>query len=187
MRYTLPILAAFSLAACSSETPTADQVPAEPLAAETAGPEVAPNDMPTDGAGYVQMAGASDLYEIQSSELALEKSQNENVRQFAEMMIADHRMTTEQITTAASEAGLNPAPPQLTPMQQDLMSQLQAASADQFDQTYIQQQRQAHEMALALHQNFAQNGDAAPLQQVATDAVPVIEKHIDQLSSMDVG
>jgi len=188
MRYTLPILAAMSLAACSSETPTAEQTPAEPMATETMGAApAASGDMPTDGAGYVAMAGASDLYEIQSSELALEKSQNENVRQFAERMVSDHRSTTEQITSAASEAGLNAAPPQLTPMQQDMMSELQAASGDAFDQAYIQQQRQAHEMALGLHRNFAENGDTAQLQQVANEAVPVIEQHATELADMNVG
>jgi putative membrane protein len=194
MRKTFPLLlAAVALAGCSSETTTAEETQDQPTmeagdpAASPGAPDAASNDMPTDGAGYVAMAGASDLYEIQSSQMALEKTQNEQVREFAQMMIEHHQMTTQQVTTAAQEAGMMPAPPQLTPMQQELIAQLEGASGEQFDQTYLQQQRQAHQMALGLHSNFAENGDTPPLQQVAGEAVPIVESHIMELEGMNAG
>ena len=188
MRLMFTILAATSLAACSGGDDAADAetLPAGEEALITdAPPDSAANEMPTDAAGYVQMAGASDAYEIQSSQLALEKGQGDEVKMFAQHMIEDHQMTTENVTAAAEAAGMTPPPPQLNPMQQEMMSQLEAATGEDFDRTYLQQQRQAHEMALALHQNFATNGDNPELQAVANEAVPIVQGHIDELEGMN--
>lgn len=39
---------------------------------------------------FVTMAASSDMFEIQSSQLAMQNSKQDSVRQFAEMMVADH-------------------------------------------------------------------------------------------------
>lgn len=147
-------------------------------------PKAAMGEMPTDAQGYVQMAGASDLYEIESSRLALQQSQDTDVRQFAQMMIDQHNRTTQTVMQAARAAGLTPAPPQLMPMQQEMMAELRAQSSAAFDQTYISQQRRAHDMALSLHSTYAQGGDTAELRQAAETAVPIIEMHIQRLQQM---
>ncbi|WP_347303212.1 DUF4142 domain-containing protein [Croceibacterium sp. TMG7-5b_MA50] len=182
MRPPIVALAALSLAACGS----AEEPAASPTAA-TGMAETSPttsNGTATDAESYATMAGASDLFEIQSSQLALEKSQNAGVREFAQMMIDHHRKTTEQVTTAAREAGMTPAAPQLTSMQRDNMTGLQAASGADFDRIYLEQQRQAHQMALALHQEYAQDGDTPQLQEVARTAVPIIQQHMEQAQAL---
>ena len=136
---------------------------------------------PTNAAAYVRAAGASDQFEIQSSQMALQKSQNPAVRQFAQMMISDHMKTTDQVMAAARAAGMSPPPPAMMPMQQNMVRQLQPLSGADFDRTYLQQQVQAHQMALELHQNFAQSGDNAQLRAAASTAVPIIQMHLDRV------
>jgi putative membrane protein len=164
-----------SLGACASETamPTTASAPRD----MTPPASMAGDMTPTDRAGYVQMAAASDLFEMQSSNLARTRAQSPDVRQFAEMMIADHTQTTAQLTAAANAAG-TPPDPRLLPMQVDMMNQLQGASAADFDRVYMTQQVQAHEMALALHSNYARSGDNANLRSVAATATPIIEHHL---------
>lgn len=132
---------------------------------------------------YTAMAAASDLYEIESSRLALEKSRSSAVQAFARQMIAHHTETTARLTAAARTAGLSPQP-KLMPMQEKMIAELRQASAETFDRTYIAQQRRAHDMALALHSAFAKNGRPEQLRQVAQSAVPVVEQHIGQLRSI---
>lgn len=143
------------------------------------------NPTPTDAMGFVAMAGASDLYEIQSSQIALQKSQSDSVKRFAQMMIDQHTMTTQQVTTAAQSAGLTPPPPTLLPPQQKMIAQLQSASSGAaFDRLYLSQQRTAHQLALKLHSNYAKNGDTPALKQAASGAVPVVQSHIDELKTL---
>lgn len=146
----------------------------------------APADMtPSTRDAYAQMAAASDLFEIQSSQLALTRAKNPAVRDFARMMIDHHTNTTNQLMSAAQAAGMGMVAPQLMPMQQQMMTRLQAASEAQFDRVYMRQQVPAHEMALALHSNYAQNGDTPALKVVAAGAVPIVTQHLTQARTLD--
>lgn len=161
---------------------------AAPLSAQpTTSPDRA---MPASGPAasspgeYVKMAGASDLYERQSSQLVLQTTQDAKVRDFANMMIQQHTKSTNDVKTAAMQAGVAVPPPKLDPDQARMMSELRAARGADRDAAYLRQQMSAHQMALALHQSYAANGTAAPLKAAAASIVPVVQSHIDMLRSM---
>lgn len=129
---------------------------------------------------YVAKAGASDLYEIESSRMAARRARRPEVREFAQMLIADHRRTTAEVTAAARADGIRPAPPVLEPSQRTMIRQLSRAGAAGFDRVYMNQQVVAHQQALALHRNYARRGVGNDLRRVAAAAVPVIEGHLAQ-------
>ena len=169
----LAAAASLALAACATD---AD------MAADAA---AATGDMtPTQRGAYVEMAAASDLYEIRSGQIAQSRAQSQAVRDFARMLIDHHTMTTQQLTAAASAAGTPPTP-DLMPMQERMIAELEGASGAGFDQVFIRQQVQAHEMALALHSNYASNGDTPALRTVASAAVPIIQQHLDRARQLD--
>lgn len=136
---------------------------------------------PTNRTGYVQMAASSDMYEIQSSQIALAKAQNPAIRQFAQMMVTDHSNTSQQIMAAAQAAGLPPMAPQMLPMHAQMVAQLQGASTANFDRMYASQQLMAHQQALALHSNYAARGDTPALRAVAAAATPVVRTHLQMV------
>ena len=144
-------------------------------------------DMTPEGrAAYIDMAASSDLYEIQSGQMAQSKAQRADVRQFGGMLVQHHQQTTAQLTAAATAAGTPPTP-DLMPMQERMLDELRSASGAEFYRVFLRQQVQAHEMALALHSNYAQNGDTPALRTVAGAAVPIIRQHLDQARSMNQG
>jgi len=201
---TLTLLAsAAALAACSHNNNAAneqsnammasDNLMANDMMAENMmGNEMPTNDMmgntasatPTDAAGFIAAAGASDMFEIQSAKLALANSKSDDIHKFANMMIADHTKTTDAVKAAAKKAGLSPAPPQLTADQQQMLDQLKPLKGDDFDKAYLAQQMPAHQQALTLVQNYAQNGDTPALVDAAKSAVPIVQKHIDHLQEL---
>jgi putative membrane protein len=155
-----------------------------PLATQTQTPPPPAEATPTAALPFVAMAGASDLYEIESSRRALQKARGKEVRDFAQMMIDHHQMTMQKVTAAAKTAGLNPPPPALTQMQTQMLDQLRAASAGDFDRTYLSQQRDAHEKALALHKNYAANGDTPALRTAAKEAVSIVSRYLDRVHTL---
>jgi putative membrane protein len=160
---------AIVLAACSNNPPPAP--PAPPV--DLSNPLMAP--------GYVSMAGSSDQFEIQSAQLALEMSQNPAVRNFANMLIADHTRSTQMVMAAAQSAGMTPPPPALLPQHQAMLDQLRGAGmGPSFDMAFQQAQVQAHQQALMLHQNYAASGDVPALRAVAGQIVPIIQMHLQQ-------
>jgi putative membrane protein len=99
------------------------------------------------------------------------------------MLVDHHSQTTAQLTAAATAAGVMPTP-DLMPMQARMMTELRAASGSSFDQVFIRQQVMAHEMALALHSNYASSGDTPALRAVASAATPIVRQHLEQARGM---
>ncbi|MBB4641577.1 DUF4142 domain-containing protein [Rhizorhapis suberifaciens] len=134
--------------------------------------------LPTTAAAYVKLAAAGDLFEIQSSQLALKKARSAEVRQFAQMLIDDHNKASQALKTAAEKAKVAVPVPQLDAGKKTQIQALTHASAQAFDDLYLAQQVRAHEKALALHQTFARNGDKPTLKTNAQTATTMIEKHL---------
>lgn len=151
-------------------------VAAVPFAAVSAQQMTAPT--------YVMKAGASDLYETQSSQLLLTSTSNEGLKRYANQMIEDHARSTADVKAAAAAAGMTVAPPRLEPMQARNMAALRAASGAARDRLYVQQQRVSHRQALALHQGYARSGTVSQLKQAATTIVPVVEHHLGEITRM---
>ena len=129
--------------------------------------------------GYVVAAAVGDLYEIQSAEIALERSQSPAVRELAEMIRTDHTQASERLKQLApQEAPQAEIPTTLDERRQGLIDNLRSASAADFDRTYLSQQVAAHEEALTLHRGFADSGDAPALAEHARTVVPKIEMHL---------
>ena len=140
---------------------------------------------PEERGAYVALAGSSDLYEIQSGQMAQQRSQREELRQFGAVLVDHHSQTTQQLLAAARASGMNPPAPSLLPMHQQMLQQLQQAQGAQFDELFASQQVRAHEIALALHRNYAANGDAQPLRATAGVAMPLIQQHLARARQLD--
>ncbi|WP_420136502.1 DUF4142 domain-containing protein [Sphingomonas sp.] len=143
----------------------------------------------TPAQNYVAWAADGDMYEIQSSRLALSKGRSDAVKSHAREMITDHTTTTKTLLAALpkTEPKVAKPPMKLSEPNVAMIAQLKQASGDAFDRLYIQQQLQAHQKAWALHKGYATDGTDPALRQVATSAVPIIEKHLQHLKSMPGG
>ncbi|WP_294392081.1 DUF4142 domain-containing protein [uncultured Sphingomonas sp.] len=135
---------------------------------------------------YVSKAGASDMYEKKSSQLVLATTKNADIRRFADQMVKDHTTSTAEVKAAAQKSGLTPKSPKLDAKQTRMVSDLTRAKGTERDRLYIEQQRAAHQEALALHKDYAATGTAAPLKAAAAKIAPVVQHHIDELSRMSM-
>ncbi|SFR82457.1 DUF4142 domain-containing protein [Sphingomonas jatrophae] len=135
---------------------------------------------------YVKMAADSDMYEIQSSKLALSRSKRDDVKAFAREMIADHTMTSKSLMAALKNGDRTIAKPgtKLSSDNAAKIALLKKAPKEGFDTMYLQQQMQAHQTAWALHKGYATDGTDPALKQVASTAVPVIERHLMHAKQM---
>lgn len=136
---------------------------------------------PTTAQAFVTAAASSDMFEIESSRLALQRSQVPMLRMHAEMMIRDHSNTSAQLRAAASSAGYG-MPTEMLPMHAAMLNDL--ARSPNFDATYRSQQLTSHQQALALMDTYARRGDVPQLRGVAAAAVPVIRGHLDHVQRM---
>ena len=140
----------------------------------------------TSATDYVKLAADSDMYEIQSSRVALSKSKTPAVRQFAQQMITDHTQTTKTLMAALKNSDRTIAKPstKMSAQNASKVALLKKAPKASFDNLYMQQQMQAHQTAWSLHKGYATDGTDPALKQVASTAVPIIEQHLQHVKGM---
>jgi putative membrane protein len=137
-----------------------------------------------NAAEYVMKAEAGDLYEKQSSQLVLKTTKDAKIRDFAQMMATDHTKSTADLKAAAQASGLTAKPAALDAKKTAMIADLTKASGTKRDQVYLAQQKAAHQEALSLHQGYASAGEKSALKAVAVKIVPVVQHHIEILSTM---
>ena len=136
--------------------------------------------------GFLAHAASGSQFEIQSSQLALQASSNPAVRNFANLMIADHTRLDQMMAAAAQSAGLPSPAPVLLAADQAALDQLRAAgTGPSFDMAYKQAQITGHQGALTLFQNYAANGDVPALRNAATQAIPTMQMHLQQAQMLN--
>lgn len=173
LRAAVATAALFAAVPAMSQTMSATDVGVSPMTATSA----------TD---YVKLAADSDNFEIQSGKIAAMKSRRKDVKAFAKEMISDHTGTTKSLMAALNNQDRKITPPSMTlsSANQAKIDLLRKAPKNSFDQIYLQQQFEAHQTAWSLHSGYATDGTDAPLKQIASTAVPIIEHHLSMLKSM---
>lgn len=184
---TVAAIAAFSVAACNK--PAAEAPAVEPVnaAQDAVGAAVGQTSAATLGANdtdaFVSNASQSDMYEVEAGKVAQSRSKNDAVKSFAAMMVSDHTAMMNEMKPLVAAAQKTPAAA-LDERRQGFIDNLKAATAADFDRTYIAQQAAAHEEALTLMRGYADNGGDAGLKAGAAKAVPKIQAHLDQAKSL---
>jgi putative membrane protein len=132
---------------------------------------------------FMIMAAQGNNAEIQTSQMALERSESEEVRQFAQQMIQEHTLANQQLQQIVSEYGVElPADP--GPLNQAIAEQLSQLSGSEFDRAYMGAQTNAHLRTIALYQTQIQQGQEESLRQYATQLLPAVANHYEMASSM---
>jgi putative membrane protein len=132
-------------------------------------------------ADFVSQAANSDMFEIQSSELALKKTKDSRIRDFAQMMVRDHTAASEKLKAAAAGQMV---PTTLDQEHSQMLQQLQQANDNDFSRSYVQMQFNGHQKAVALFENYGQGGDNAQLKQFAQQTVPKLREHLQHITEI---
>ncbi|MDF5727196.1 MAG: DUF4142 domain-containing protein [Rhizonema sp. PD38] len=125
---------------------------------------------------FMTKAAQSDTTEIQTSQLALKKSKDQAVKDFAQQMIQAHTNSTQELTQIASTKGFT-LPKGVGSENKPLLTKLQQTNGKSFDRAYMQGQLQAHTKTLAEYQKYIKQGQDPDLQAFAKKIAPVVAEH----------
>src|SRR3954449_1970593 len=110
------------------------------LAASVALAQTPPAAAPT-AQDFVNKVAVSDMFEIQSSQLALSKQADTDTKPFAEKMVQDHQKTSAELKAMVDGGKVKATlPTALDTQHQKMLDELKAKNGKEFDQTYDQVQ-----------------------------------------------
>lgn len=129
----------------------------------------------------VMMAAQGNNAEIQTSQLALEKSQSETVRDYAQRMIEEHTLANQRLADMAAEHGMAlPADP--GPLNAAIAQELAQLSGPEFDRAYMSAQENAHLRTIALLRTAITQGQTPEVQAYASEMLPNVTEHYEMAS-----
>jgi putative membrane protein len=136
---------------------------------------------------FVNLAGQSDLLEIQSSKLALQKSDNAKTKTFAQQMIDDHTKTSAELKELVSggKVKVDPPPASLDKSHQAKLDKLTKLQGKDFTKQYDDMQVSAHKDAVSLFERYAEDGDNADLKAFAGKTLPKLQEHLKMAQALD--
>ena len=138
-------------------------------------------------ADFVPMAAIGNTFEIQSSNLALQKSKNGAIRAFATKMGEDHSTAASKLAAAVDQSETKTQVPlDLDASHEDMLRQLEASQSPDFDALFIQMQTKAHDEAIALFEAFSSNGPDGPLKDFASKTLPTLKEHRQMIGKITI-
>jgi putative membrane protein len=147
--------------------------------------EKKPDAKPVTDAEFATKAASGDLFEIESSKLAKDLAKSDEVKKFAEQMIADHTKASKELMEAAKKAGVG-LPAKATDEHAKLLEKVKGAKGE-FDAVYMEAQMAAHKDAVELFTNAAKNAKDPGLKAFAEKTLPVIKAHYEHVQKHTKG
>jgi len=128
---------------------------------------------------FATKAAISGMMEIQSSQLALDRKLDADVKPFAERMVKDHQQISDQLRALVDTGKVKVSlPTGLDPEHQKKLEELKARTGSDFERAYDQMQLAAHDEAVALFGDYAMNGDNPDLKAWAAQTLPHLRDHL---------
>ena len=134
---------------------------------------------------FVKKVAISDMFEIESSRLALNKQPDADSKPFAERMVQDHQQTTVELKELVQSGKVKEQlPTELDAEHKRKIDELGKLTGREFDMAYDRAQMEAHREAVALFENYAQTGDNPDLKQWAAKTLPHLKAHLTMASQL---
>jgi putative membrane protein len=134
---------------------------------------------------FILQASASDVFEIESSKLALQKG-DDATKAFAQQMITDHEKTTAELKALLTSGKVQGNPvTALTDDHKEEVDDLAKLEGAEFNEEYIDDQVEAHEDAVDLFKRYGEEGENVDLKAWAAKTLPALEHHYKMAQELD--
>ena len=161
-----------------SQPPSATATAGSPADAGT------PNAQALDDQEFLRKAMQGGQAEVQLGQLAQQKSQSDDVKQFGQKMVQDHTQLGSQVVMpVAKSLGVKEAKG-LSKKDKQLVATLEALSGPQFDQEYIRAMVKDHKQDLKEFKSEAEMTQDPNVKRAAQEGATVIEQHLQLIEQI---
>ncbi|MEP6924616.1 MAG: DUF4142 domain-containing protein [Pyrinomonadaceae bacterium] len=143
----------------------------------------APATDPANTSSFLNEVAEGGMAEVQLASLALTRTQNPEVKEFAKRMIDDHTKATDELKPiAASKSITLPKEPGAT--EKSLSDKLSKLSGAEFDKEYVKAMVEDHEKDVKAFQTQAQNGTDTDVRAFAAKTLPTLQEHLQMIQNI---
>jgi len=134
-------------------------------------------------AKFTTAAAVGGMAEVEMGKLALQKSSNAQVKEFATMMVNDHGKANTELMEIAAAKNIT-LPSTVDEEHKNKMDDLSKKSGTDFDKAYVDAMVDGHKSTLKLMEDESKNGADAELKAFATKTAPVVQTHLTMINKI---
>ena len=143
----------------------------------------APATNPANNSSFVSEAAGGGMAEVELASLAINRSQNPEIKNFAKRMIEDHSKANDELKPIAASKSLI-LPKEVGARERALSDKLSKLSGAEFDKEYVKAMVEDHEQDVKAFQTQAQDGTDAEIKAFAARTLPVIREHLQMIQNI---
>ncbi len=135
---------------------------------------------------FVTQAAISDMFELESSRMAVEKASDDQTKAFANQMITAHTKTTNELKGLISSQKVSATvPAQMDDAHRSMLDKLRSLDPAAFTKQYRSDQEKAHENAVSLFKRYAEGGENPALKDWAGKTLPELQHHLEMAEKLN--
>lgn len=141
------------------------------------------NDDKEDDSEFLVAAAEIDLMDIEIGKLAQTKSTDANVRKFADMLVADHTKSANEMKPFADRLKVS-IPASITEKGKEKYDDLNKKSGRDFDEKFADMMVEGHEDAISKMEKAAEDANDPEIRAWAAGKVPSLKAHLEHAKSL---
>ena len=142
----------------------------------------APSATPAEQDLMIKAAHA-DLAAIDMARIVMQKSQNSDVKDFANTIQKDHTNALEDLTDLMKDKGMSP-PSKHTPEAQTDIEKMTALSGAELDREFVNAMVADHQKLIEMFRDRADIAKSPDVKKYAEDQLPQLEMHLEKAQKL---
>lgn len=135
-------------------------------------------------AKFTTQAAVGGMAEVELGKMALDKSSNAQVKEFATMMVKDHGMANAELMAIAKQKNIT-LPSTVDDEHKKKMEDLSKKTGTDFDKAYVSAMVDGHKSTLKLMEDESKDGKDADLKAFATKTAPIVQSHLQMINKIN--
>jgi putative membrane protein len=131
---------------------------------------------------FIEEAAKGGMAEVELGQLAAQKGQSDQVKQFGQKMVDDHGKANDQLKQLASSKGVT-LPTEVDGKTKRELDRLSKLSGADFDREYMKHMVSDHKKDVKEFKSQAKSAKDADLKSFASSTEPVLEQHLQLAES----
>lgn len=136
-----------------------------------------------DASRFMVDAAMVNMAEIKLGTIAEEKAQSSRIKNFASMIVSDHKKASDKLQSLAQSKQVA-LPDSLDRQHQSDANDLRMKEGDALDQKFIDDMVDGHKEAIKEFQKAAKNVDNKDVHDYIKDLLPDLNKHLDSAEAI---
>ena len=134
---------------------------------------------------FVDFAAQTDMVEANLGQLAQTAAATQPIKDYGQMLVADHTNDYNQLYAVAHQANLNMPNAIDAEHNKTIIDPFQKLKGAAFDHRYVREMIAGHTKAIEVYKKEAADAENPALKSYAETALPVLQKHLTDAKDLE--